>query len=116
MCGRARSIIPAGENPVPARRPEAKYLKSKKHGIKWTEGSATAKSTGLPQGLWGSKADLNFVGKKLVHLNQGKVIGLTYQKVTALRFICQMVQQWQPVVFGSEIMVRVHFMATQHNK
>ncbi|MEL7236362.1 MAG: hypothetical protein AAGK74_17805, partial [Chloroflexota bacterium] len=30
-------------------RPEAKYTKGKKHGIKWTEGPAEAKKTGIPQ-------------------------------------------------------------------
>jgi hypothetical protein len=53
-------------------RPEAKYLKGKKHGIKWTEGPATAKKTGTPQGQWGSKSDLDFAGEKASTLEPGK--------------------------------------------
>jgi hypothetical protein len=64
----------AGPHPrekTPALRPEAKYNGSKKHGIKWTEGPATAKSTGIPQGQWGSKADLEFAGEKASTLQPG---------------------------------------------
>ncbi len=53
-------------------RPEAKYLKGKKHGVKWTEGPATAKKTGIPQGQWGSKADLDFAGEKASTLDPGE--------------------------------------------
>ncbi|SFF40269.1 intein C-terminal splicing region/intein N-terminal splicing region/RHS repeat-associated core domain-containing protein [Paenibacillus algorifonticola] len=52
-------------------RPEAKYLKSGKHGVKWTEGPATAKSTGKPQGQW-SKEDLEFAGTKASTLEKGQ--------------------------------------------
>ncbi|MBL7997879.1 MAG: hypothetical protein JNL32_04490 [Candidatus Kapabacteria bacterium] len=53
-------------------KPEAKYLKRGKHGLKWDEGSALAKSTGKPQGQWGSKADLDFAGNKAATLNAGE--------------------------------------------
>jgi len=55
-----------------ALRAEAKYLKGKKHGIKWKDGPGTAKRTGTPQGQWGSKADLDFAGKKASTLESGK--------------------------------------------
>jgi hypothetical protein len=45
-------------------KPEAKYLKSGKHGLKWKEGKSLAKSENIPQGQWGSIDDLSFAGKK----------------------------------------------------
>jgi hypothetical protein len=51
---------------------EAKYLKGGKHGVKWTEGGALAKSTGTPQGQWGSIKDLEFAGKKAGALKAGE--------------------------------------------
>jgi len=53
-------------------KPEAKYLGSKKHGIGWKEGPATAKSTGIPQGQWGSKGDLNYAGQQAATLKPGE--------------------------------------------
>jgi hypothetical protein len=41
--------------PVRVPKPEAKYLGSKKHGLGWKEGPATAKKTGKPQGQWGAE-------------------------------------------------------------
>mgnify|MGYP006902125671 CR=1 FL=1 len=52
--------------------PEAKYLGSKKHGIKWKEGPATAKNLNTPQGQWGSKSDLDFAGEKAATLKSGE--------------------------------------------
>ncbi|MFA7483454.1 MAG: hypothetical protein WC314_23320 [Vulcanimicrobiota bacterium] len=37
-------------------RPEASLYKGKKHGVKWTQGPARAKNTGLPQGQWSQDA------------------------------------------------------------
>jgi Pretoxin HINT domain/Hint domain len=51
-----------------ALRPEGGYLSTKKHGIFWKEGSATAKSLGKSQGQWGSKADLDFAAGKAATL------------------------------------------------
>lgn len=53
-------------------KPEAKYLKTGKHGINWKEGPALAKK-GTPQGQWGSKADLDFAGSKASTLKAGEV-------------------------------------------
>jgi hypothetical protein len=53
-------------------RPEAGYLGSKKHGIGWKEGPATAKSTNKPQGQWGSQADLDFAAEKAATLKPGE--------------------------------------------
>jgi hypothetical protein len=53
-------------------KPEAKYLKNGKHGIGWKEGKSLANKTGIPQGQWGSKADLDFAGQKAVTLDPGK--------------------------------------------
>ncbi len=52
-------------------RPEAKYLKTGKHGVNWKEGPATAKSTGIPQGQW-SKADLEYAATKASTLEKGQ--------------------------------------------
>lgn len=53
-------------------RPEAKYLGSGKHGVGWTEGPATARSLGKPQGQWGSKADLDYAAEKARSLKPGE--------------------------------------------
>ncbi|MDB5105332.1 MAG: hypothetical protein JWP91_3021 [Fibrobacteres bacterium] len=53
-------------------KPEAKYLGSKKHGIEWKEGPATANKTGIPQGQWGSKADLAHAGEQAATLKPGE--------------------------------------------
>jgi len=53
-------------------RPEAGYLKGKKHGLKRKEGPARAKNTGNPQGQWGSMDDLNYAGEKAGTLNPGE--------------------------------------------
>lgn len=45
-------------------RPEAGYLKGKKHVIKWEEGPARAQKDQKPQGQWGSKKDLDFASEK----------------------------------------------------
>jgi hypothetical protein len=51
---------------------------SKKHGIHWTEGRSLAMRpdprTGklTPQGQWGSKADLEFAGRKAATLKPGE--------------------------------------------
>jgi len=55
-------------NPI---RPEAKYNSSGKHGVNWKEGSATAKSTGKPQGQW-TKTDLDFATQKASTLKPGE--------------------------------------------
>ena len=52
-------------------RPEKIYTGSKKHGIKWTEGPATAKSLGKPQGQW-SQADLDYAGQMASTLKPGE--------------------------------------------
>lgn len=56
----------------PRLRPEKKYYGSKKHGIEWTEGPATARSTGKPQGQWGGEADLNFAAERASTLKPGE--------------------------------------------
>ncbi|ALS37732.1 hypothetical protein ABID30_001723 [Enterococcus rotai] len=43
-------------------KPEAKYKGSKKHGVNWKEGPATAKSEGTPQGQWSNK-DLDYASE-----------------------------------------------------
>jgi RHS repeat-associated protein len=53
--------------------PEKGYRGSKKHGINWTEGKALAKSPNkngvkIPQGQWGSEADLMYAGEKAATL------------------------------------------------
>ncbi len=53
-------------------RPEAKYLGTGKHGLGWTEGSATARSLGKPQGQWGSKSDLDYAAEKAGSLKPGE--------------------------------------------
>ncbi|MGC4070806.1 MAG: toxin TcdB middle/N-terminal domain-containing protein [Polyangiaceae bacterium] len=53
-------------------RPEAGYLGSKKHGIDWKEGAATARSTGKAQGQWGSRADLEYAAEKAATLKAGE--------------------------------------------
>jgi hypothetical protein len=57
-------------DPAPLK-PEAKYLGSKKHGINWKEGPATAKSANTPQGQW-SKKDLDFAAQKAATLKPGE--------------------------------------------
>lgn len=58
----------AQEAVVAPLRPEAKYVGSKKHGIKWTEGSQLAVDSRVAQGQWGSKAYLDYVGAKAATL------------------------------------------------
>ncbi|HZN96442.1 MAG TPA: hypothetical protein VFB61_01770 [Gemmatimonadales bacterium] len=53
---------------APSLEPEKGYLGHKKHGIRWTEGAAEAKKTGIPQGQWGSVSDLEFAGQKAATL------------------------------------------------
>jgi hypothetical protein len=67
--GMSGATPPASPPPL---RPEQGYLGSKKHGIKWTEGAATAKSTQTPQGQWGSISDLEFAGRKAAGLKPGE--------------------------------------------
>ncbi len=55
-----------------ALRPEAGYLRGKKHGLTWGEGAATAKSTGKAQGQWGSAADLDYAGNMAGSLAPGQ--------------------------------------------
>jgi hypothetical protein len=50
---------------------ERKLLGSGKHGVNWTEGAARAKSTGLPQGQFGSVADVDFAVSKGRELGPG---------------------------------------------
>ena len=56
----------------PPLRPEEKYLKGKKHGLEWAEGPAFAKSTGIPQGQWGSISDLEYAGMQASTLEPGE--------------------------------------------
>lgn len=56
------------EGMPPKLKPEGKYTGSGKHGVNWKEGAATAKSTGKPQGQWGSLDDLAFAGEKAATL------------------------------------------------
>jgi hypothetical protein len=63
---------PATKGAEPGLRPESKYTGSKKHGVEWNEGIATAKKTGKPQGQWGSTADLEYAGKKAATLKPGE--------------------------------------------
>ena len=60
-----------GETPIKLR-PEKGYLGSKKHGIHWKEGPATANMTQKPQGQWGSAADLEFAADKASTLAPGE--------------------------------------------
>jgi hypothetical protein len=57
--------------PVRVPKPEAKYLGSKKHGLGWKEGPATAKKTGKPQGQWGAE-DLEQGGIEAATLEPGQ--------------------------------------------
>jgi RHS repeat-associated protein len=57
---------------VPCEGPEAALSGSKKHGIKWAEGLATAKNLQKPQGQWGSKADLQWGTEQAQSLAPGK--------------------------------------------
>lgn len=52
-----------GLSSVPCLKPEARYLRGGKHGIDWAEGSNLAVREGIPQGQWGSRADLEFAGQ-----------------------------------------------------
>ena len=52
-------------------RPEKAVLGSKKHGVKWTEGAARAKSTGKAQGKW-DQSDLDYATKMANTLKAGK--------------------------------------------
>ena len=62
----------AGVAPTGASlRPEKIYAGSKKHGINWTEGPATAKSLGKPQGQW-SQADSDYGGQMASALKPGE--------------------------------------------
>ncbi|MDC8100617.1 SpvB/TcaC N-terminal domain-containing protein [Chryseobacterium rhizosphaerae] len=56
-------------------KPEKGYLRGQKHGIKWQEGDAkkVAEDTGLPQGKWGSKEDLDYAGEKAATLLPGPI-------------------------------------------
>jgi RHS repeat-associated protein len=65
----ARTSCPAPSS-APLR-PEKIYTGSKKHGIKWKEGPATAKSLGKPQGQW-SQADLDCAGQMAATLKPGE--------------------------------------------
>ena len=58
-------LTTGGPHPL---RPEAGYLGSKKHGVGWREGPATARSTGTPQGQWGSRGDLDHAGQQAATL------------------------------------------------
>jgi len=53
-------------------RPEGGYLKGKKHALKWKEGPSFASDTGVPQGQWGSQADLEFAGRQAGTLKAGE--------------------------------------------
>ncbi|WP_281635418.1 RHS repeat-associated core domain-containing protein [Flavobacterium marginilacus] len=68
--GNSNSNSSDSKEPAPLK-PEAKYNGSKKHGVSWKEGLATAKKTNLPQGQW-SKSDLDFAGKKAATLKSGE--------------------------------------------
>jgi len=52
-------------------RPEAKYKGPGKHGVKWKERKATAKSTNKPQGQW-SEEDLKFAKEAAKTLGAGE--------------------------------------------
>jgi len=69
--GNEDSVANVGEE-ASELRPESGYLKGKKHGLKWKEGAATAKSTGTPQGQWGSVEDLEFAAEKAGTLDPGE--------------------------------------------
>jgi hypothetical protein len=62
----------SGKAEVRRLRPEAKYLSGKKHGVRWTEGPAMAKSRGIPQGQWGSIKDLEYAAEKASGLKSGE--------------------------------------------
>ena len=53
-------------------RPQKGYLGSTKHGLKWNEGAATAKTLNTAQGKWGSLADLEYAADKAATLEPGK--------------------------------------------
>ncbi|SCY93653.1 RHS repeat-associated core domain-containing protein [Paenibacillus polysaccharolyticus] len=52
-------------------RPEAAVNGTKKHGVKWKEGPARAKSTGKPQGQW-DKYDIDYAAKMANTLKPGE--------------------------------------------
>jgi RHS repeat-associated protein len=53
-------------------RPEKKYTSSGKHGLKWSEGPAEARSSNVSQGQWGSAQDLEYAGQKASELKPGE--------------------------------------------
>ncbi|WP_170234731.1 SpvB/TcaC N-terminal domain-containing protein [Chryseobacterium hagamense] len=62
-------------------RPEKGYEGTSKHGIGWKEGAAEARATGIPQGQWGSKEDLDYATEKAKTLEPGaKQKNGTYKK------------------------------------
>jgi hypothetical protein len=58
---RGASVGAAHVDDVMVRFAERGLMGSSKHGVKWTEGAARAKSTGISQGQFGSKADVDWV-------------------------------------------------------
>lgn len=52
-------------------KPEAAVKGSKKHGVKWKEGPARAKSTGNPQGQW-AEGDLDYASQMANTLKPGE--------------------------------------------
>src|SRR4051812_34871550 len=70
--GSSGTQVMASDAEGEALKPEAGYLGSKKHGIGWKEGPATAKNLQKPQGQWGGKADLDFAAKKAATLKPGE--------------------------------------------
>lgn len=53
-------------------KPEAKYTGSKKHGVDWKEGPAQAKKENMPQGQWGSKADVDWASREAAAIAPGQ--------------------------------------------
>jgi hypothetical protein len=53
-------------------RAESGLLGSKKHGVRWTEGPARARNTGIPQGQFGSEADVAFAVEQAQGLAPGE--------------------------------------------
>ncbi len=51
--------------------PEKAYLRGQEHGIDWQPGDAIrrANDTGLPQGKWGNKKDLEYAGRQAAKLS-----------------------------------------------
>ena len=64
---KVKDLVESGVVPL---KPENAYLRGQEHGISWQQSDAIkrANETGLPQGKWGNKNDLEYAGKQAAKL------------------------------------------------